>query len=403
MNAAHYKILLRELSTRKDGKHAIYLYCLINGTKKYYSLKCFVDPLNFDLVTQRVTKKDSDHITINIKIEQYITKAKDLVNVADAHKTKVSLVELDELLRSGQYNRESFTEFIKNDIELYRNTFEYNTIRKYESSLAVLKGYKKNVFFYEIDAGFWRKYELYLKGRGNNQNTIHKSFTLLKVFLKRALALKVIKENPFEEIKVKKGESRLRYLTIEELDTLAALYKTDISAVHKRALQSFLFSCYTGLRYSDIKALRYKNIVNGSHLVTTMKKVKKTVTIPLNDFALELLPAVEKPLPELKVFRVYSRDPMTRYLKEIAEKANINKRITFHYSRHTFGTCSIEKGIDVYTIRELMGHSSVNTTQIYAKVTSTLKDREMEKWNKKKPELVQQVQDIDQKPIMKIS
>lgn len=397
MNAVHLKIILRELSTRKDGKQSIYLYCLVNGIKKYYSLKSFIDPLHFDQNTQRVTKKNSDYIEINNKIEQYITKAKDLVNIADAHKTKASLIELDELLRSGQYNRESFTEFIKNDIMLYRNKFEHNTIRKYESALSVLQEYKQNIYFNEINAGFWRKYELHLKGRGNNENTIQKAFAVLKVFLNRAVALKIIKENPLADIKVKKGESRLKYLTLEELDKLAELYKTDISKQHKRTLQCFLFSCYTGLRYSDIKALKYKNIADGSHLVTKMKKVKKTVTILLNDFALELLPEVENPLPEMNVFRVYSNQPMNRYLKEIADKAGINKPIGFHYSRHTFGTCSIEKGIDVYTIRELMGHASVNTTQIYAKVTSTLKDKEMEKWNKKKPEPVQDPDQDDMK------
>ena len=74
---------------------------------------------------------------------------------------------------------------------------------------------------------------------------------------------------------------------------------------------------------------------------------------------------------------------MNRYLKEIAGLAKINHPISYHYSRHTFGTCSIEKGIDVYVLRDLMGHASVNTTQLYAKVLSTLKDREMQKWNTK--------------------
>ena len=383
MNAAHYKIILRDLPANKGDKKAVYLYCLINGVKKYYSLKVFVDASHFDPDAQRVTKNCPDHITINLKIKSFINTAEGLVNAADNLKQKASLIELDELLRSGNYDRQSFTEFIKKDIEQFKSNYTYNTIRKYKSVLAILQAYKGNIPFIDVGPVFWRKYEQYLKRRGNNQNTIQKAFAVLNVFLNRAVASEVIKLNPLANIKVAKGESRLKYLTIDELGLLEALYKTKLSIQHERALRCFLFCCYTGLRFSDIKALKYKNIENNSHLVTKMKKVKKTVRIPLSDFALELLPAVENPLPEMNVFRVYTNQPMNRYLKQIAENAGIKKDIGFHYSRHTFGTCSIEKGIDVYTVKEIMGHSNVVTTQIYAKVTSTLIDKEMEKWNKK--------------------
>jgi len=383
MNAAHFKIILRELSTRKDGKQAIYLYCLINGTKKYYSLKYFIDPLHFDPKHQCVTKKCPKNVEINAKISQYITKAKDMVNIADAHKTKASLIELDELLRSGQYDRASFTEYIKNDIKQFRTKFAYNTVRKYDSTLKVLQEHKQQIYFNEINPNFWRKYEIYLLGRGNNQTTIQKAFAVLNVFLNRAVAANVIEKNPLNNVKVRKGESRMKFLAIEELEQLAAFYKTNISKQHKRALHCFLFSCYTGTRFVDMHNLKYKNIVNGTHLVYKMIKVKKTITLPLNESALELLPKVENTLPDLKIFEMYSEPPMNRYLKEIADLAKINHPISYHYSRHTFGTCSIEKGIDVYVLRDLMGHASVNTTQLYAKVMSTLKDREMQKWNNK--------------------
>jgi site-specific recombinase XerD len=382
MNAAHYKIILRDLPANKSDKKAIYLYCLINGVKKYYSLKVFIDLAHFDPDTQRVTKNCPDYITINLKIKSFINTAEGLVNAADNLKQKASLIELDELLRLGNYDRQSFTEFIKKDIEQFKSNYTYNTIRKYKSVLAILQAYKGNIPFIDVGPVFWRKYEQYLKQRGNNQNTVQKAFAVLNVFLNRAVASEVIKINPLANIKVSKGESRLKYLTIDELGLLEALYKTKLSTQHERTLLCFLFCCYTGLRFSDIKDLKYKNIENNSHIVTKMKKVKKTVRIPLSNFAMELLPVVENPLPEMNVFRVYSNQPMNRYLKQIAKNAGIKKDIGFHYSRHTFGTCSIEKGIDVYTVKEIMGHSNVVTTQIYAKVTSTLIDKEMEKWNK---------------------
>lgn len=381
MNAAHFKFILRELSTRTDGKQAIYLYCLINGIKKYYSLKYYIDPEHWDLVTEKVSKLDPDHQEINHKIEDYRNKAKDLVTVADAHKAKVSLVELDELFRAGSYNRQSFTDFVMNDIQAYRKRYAYNTIRKYEAELSKLQGFRKSVLFSDVNPGFWRKYEKFLIEKGNNQNTIQKAFKVLNVFINRAISLDIIKENPLKEVTVHKGESRLKYLTLAELDKLAVFFKTDISKQHEKALRCFLFSCYTGLRYSDIRSLRYKHIIGGTHIEIKMKKVSKTVTIPLNKYALQLIPVIDHPLQEQKVFRVYSNQPMNRYLKEIAKQAGINKPVSFHFSRHTFGTGSISKGIDVYVLKELMGHSSVNVTQGYAKVMNELKDREMSKWN----------------------
>ena len=305
-----------------------------------------------------------------------------MVNAADNLKQKASLIELDELLRTGNYDRQSFTEFIKKDIEQFKSNYKYNTIRKYKSVLAILQAYKGNIPFIDVGPVFWRKYEQYLKRRENNQNTIQKAFAVLNVFLNRAVASEVIKTKSLTNIKVAKGESLLKYLTIDELGLLEALYKTKLSKQHERALRCFLFCCYTGLRFSDIRALKYKNIENNSRIVIKMEKSPKTVRIPLSNFALELLPVVENPLPEMNVFRVYTNQPMNRYLKQIAQNAGIKKDIGFHYSRHTFGTCSIEKGIDVYTVKEIMGHSNVVTTQIYAKVTSTLIDKEMEKWNK---------------------
>ncbi len=382
MNAAHFKIILRDLTTRKDGKLPLYLYCLINGTKKYYSLKIFVDPLVFDLTKQRVTNKCPNYIDINNKINQYITIASGLVNIADAHNTKVNLAELDDLLRSGQYDRESLIEFIRNDTQQFKNKFAHNTIRKYESTLTVLQEFKKNISFSEINPSFWRKYEIYLIGRGNNQTTIQKAFKVLNVFLNRAVAAEIIKKNPLSTVKVAKGESRMMYLTVEELGRLESLFKSSISDQHRRALHCFLFSCYTGTRFIDMHHLKFKNIVDGTHLVYKMIKVKKTISLPLNNFALELLPKIENPLPDMKVFNMYSEPPMNRYLKEIAVLAKIDKPISYHFSRHTFGTCSVDKNIDIYVLRDLMGHASVNTTQLYAKVTASLKDREMQKWNR---------------------
>jgi site-specific recombinase XerD len=191
-----------------------------------------------------------------------------------------------------------------------------------------------------------------------------------------------IKSNPFKYLTIKKVDGKRDFLSAEELNKLAKLYYSDeiTDLKEKEILQYFLFSCYTGLRYSDLKALKSSSIKDKS-IQINMHKTSYQVNIPLTQKACQLLPSKGKSDSD-QVFRVYCNKVTNRILKDIGARYKIQKKLTCHVARHTFATVSITLGIPIEVVSKLLGHTNLKTTQVYAKIVDSVKEREMEKWNK---------------------
>lgn len=213
----------------------------------------------------------------------------------------------------------------------------------------------------------------------------------LSAALNAAVRAELLGENPFMLLsaseKIKKPESQRQFLTIEEIKMMIAAECSNLTVK-----QAYLFSCYCGLRISDIYALRWKDVRmnDGRHMLSVvMKKTSTPIYIPLSANALAWLP--ERNDDESCVFAGLPTEPTVNKILGIwAKSAGIDKHLTFHTSRHTFGTLMMTVGADLYTTCKLMGHSDVRTTQIYAKIVDSKKieavnlvDRMFEKRNEK--------------------
>lgn len=209
----------------------------------------------------------------------------------------------------------------------------------------------------------------------NKVNTIHKSLRFIRTFLNRAKRQGLIKNNVFENYRLKTEPSKREYLSIDELQALEALYLKNLSSGAKNTLHYFLFCCYTGLRYSDVKRLRYKDI-RENEIYITMHKTKDVVSIPIIDLATKF---IGFGAPNEKIFRVCVSQVANRHLKDIAKLAEINKDISFHCARHTFATFALSKGIPIEVVSKLLGHKEIATTQLYAKIVDGYKREEMKK------------------------
>lgn len=208
-----------------------------------------------------------------------------------------------------------------------------------------------------------------------SQGTAVSYISQLSIALNAAVRAEVLGENPFMLLsaaeRVKKPESQRQFLTIEELKKITA---TDCP--NRLVKQAYIFSCYCGLRMSDIFALRWKDVQmnDGRYFLSVvMKKTSTPIYIPLSNNALAWLP--ERSDDEnAPVFAGLPTLPtINRILKAWAKDAGIDKRVTYHTSRHTFGTLMMTVGADLYTTCKLMGHSDVRTTQIYAKIVDSKK------------------------------
>ena len=206
-----------------------------------------------------------------------------------------------------------------------------------------------------------------------SRNTAATYFSIFKAALKQAFIDGYLTVDLSAKIKGIQGqESRREYLTVEELNTLAATHcERDVL---KRAA---LFSALTGLRHCDIQKLRWKEISmdgNQTRLHFTQQKTKGVEYTPISEQALKLCGEPRK--PEQLVFEDLP-DPswISRPLKQWVEAAGIKKKITFHCFRHSFATLQLSNGTDIYTVSKMLGHTNVKTTQIYAKVVDEKKNK----------------------------
>ena len=206
-----------------------------------------------------------------------------------------------------------------------------------------------------------------------SRNTASTYFSIFKAALKQAFVDGYLTVDLSAKIKgIQEQESRREYLTVDELNTLAATpCERDVL---KRAA---LFSALTGLRHCDIQKLQWKEIQidgNQARLNFTQQKTKGVEYMPISEQALQLCGEPRK--PEQLVFEDLP-DPswISRPLKKWVESASISKKISFHCFRHSYATLQLSSGTDIYTVSKMLGHTNVKTTQIYAKVVDEKKNK----------------------------
>lgn len=192
---------------------------------------------------------------------------------------------------------------------------------------------------------------------------------------------KLINTDPFENIKVGRVYSKRNFLTIKELKHLYLNYidnKQFLTETEQNVMCVFLFSCFTGLRYSDLLSLDASEIFDWKIRKQT-HKTGEPVYIPIPIQARLLLP--EK-LTQGPIFKVVENSHFNRTLRKVAPKLGYHKYIHCHLARHTFATTCISLGISLPSTSKLLGHRNVETTLIYAKFVDTFLDKEMKKFNK---------------------
>ena len=208
-----------------------------------------------------------------------------------------------------------------------------------------------------------------MEARPLNENSLHNLQQRIVAVFNKAVKTGKLNANPFYQLEkedyfAKPKETHKQFLTPEELKTFMASEETN--GVRETQL-AFGFACLTGLRISDIKALRWSNIMknkNTNTLVIIQKKTKALNAVPICSTAAAWMPEQR----DDKVFHLPAHANVDAALKRIAKKVGIEKKISFHTSRHTFGTLIQAATGDIETTKKLMGHKSLKSTAIYADV-----------------------------------
>jgi site-specific recombinase XerD len=255
------------------------------------------------------------------------------------------------------------------------------TLERYETSLKHTKDFlmwKYNIAdidITKIDHSFITDYEFYLRTvRNCANNTAVKYIKNFNKIIKICLANHWIERNPFANYKSKVKEVDRVYLTEEEIQQIINKdFGTDRLSLVR---DIFLFSCFTGLAYIDVKNLTKSHIsigIDGEKWIFTHRQktesASKIPILPVTQMIIDKYANHPQAGNQDKLLPILSNQKMNAYLKEIAGVCNINKELTFHIARHTFATTvTLTNGVPIESVSKMLGHKNLRTTQHYAKV-----------------------------------
>lgn len=321
----------------KSGRISLYLDVYHKGKRNYEFLDLY---LTGDRKKDKEAKRTAEAIRSKREIELFNDK-------------------YDFERKDEEDKGKSFTDFIQAIGDEFQERGNQNVL----SVLSHIKTYKKgDVKFNDIDADWLIGFKKHLLKKVK-QNTARTYFLILRSVLNKANGRGLINGNPiykYDIANIPKDTPKIEFLTDAELDRL---WETDLK--NKEVKRSFLFSAYTGLRFSDCKNLKWNDIrdVGGHQQVSVQqKKTKEVIYIPLNEKAQSVL---EKPR-HLKdhVFDI-TEGSVQYWLPTWANDAKVNKHLHFHMARHTFATRLLQKGANIHEVSKLLGHSSVSSTEKY--------------------------------------
>ena len=270
----------------------------------------------------------------------------------------------------------SLTEFIDFLVLQYKKDGKAGH-RHLETAKANLNLFRKNIKLMQIDRQFCIDYHNWLKNEYKTSSSCHLSPTASYVYFKK---FGVILSNAYrmgfmdtnlwnlldKKIKGTEPEKKKRFLTYEELNLLSSTPYKPYPIIRL----AFLFSCFSGLRISDIRNLKWKDIEkkeNDIFIGLEMKKTKKKLSLPLSNRANLYLPEKIRDT-EIIFTGLPSSSNIQKHLNKWKDLATIEGRIHFHVARHTFATLLLTAGSDLFTASSLLGHSDIRMTQRYANI-----------------------------------
>ncbi len=367
------------------GLLPIYVRLTVDGNRMEFSTKKFIDSAKWSPEMSKMKGNTENARSLNEYLDLMKSKIFD-IQMELIHRNEPLTIEVFKNRLLGIQERERmlipiFQEHNRKVEELIGLEYAPGTLERYKTSLKHTKDFlewKYNISDIEInkiDHPFITEYEFYLRSvRKCANNTAVKYIKNFKKIIKICISNGWLDKDPFANYKAKIREVERDYLTQEEVQHI---YSKEFATERLNLVKDiFVFSCFTGLAYIDVKNLTISNISigidGGKWIFTHRQKTETASRIPLLPIPEELLlKYADHPqcINEDKLLPVLSNQKMNSYLKEIADGCGIKKDLTFHIARHTFATTvTLTNGVPIESVSKMLGHKSLRTTQHYAKI-----------------------------------
>ena len=376
-----YKLLfyLKKNEPKKNGNVPIMARITIDGTPKTMGTKLEIDPNIWDLKFGRVEGKSAKALSINQKLDNIrgrIDKIyEDMLKhegFATAQKVKIKFLGVgvmdDAVLK------------VCNDQSTYS---KYNTVYNHLSEFIKERYHRDDMAFRELTSDFIREFDFFLRiDKECTHNTVWVYTMPVIALAELAIKKGLIRENPFEDYEISMEETDRSYLLKEDVETL--LFLKPSNPRYELVKDLFIFSCFTGLSYIDIKKLKWGNIQSffDGHewIISRRKKSDVASNVRLLEIPKRIIEKYRGVRKDDFVFPMPSNATCNKHITKLIEEAGIitEQKVTFHTARHTFATMFLTEGVPLESLSKMMGHKNISTTQIYAKITSQKISKDMD-------------------------
>ncbi len=374
------------LRTAKEvnGKAPIYCRITVNSTRAEFSIKKSVPVRSWD--TGKVKGNSEDARSLNSYIKEVegmifanyreLTLSKKPFSAEDIKNTYMGI-------KQGEHSLISLIKYHNTDL---KDTLEWGTMKNYETTQKYIQAFLRSkrlndISLDQLSYKFVVDFEIFLRAfkpvdhhspMGNN--TVMKHIERLKKIINIAIKNEWLEKDPFAKFQKKFIRKDRGFLTDKELKGIESL-KLGLPRL-ELVRDLFVFSCYTGLPYSEVMQLAPDNIEllkgNVHWIRMSRKKTNQPVHIPLLPIPLKIIQSYKsnpRAIAAGRAFPKISNQKLNAYLKEIADLSSVKKTLTFHLARHTFATTvTLLNGVPIESVSKMLAHTSIRTTQVYARV-----------------------------------
>ncbi|MES2873591.1 MAG: site-specific integrase [Bacteroidota bacterium] len=397
----NYSLLfyLKKPKNYTTGPIPIYIRITVNAPGKEVSTGRKCEPHRWCSKSNRESGNKESTRLLNSYLDELYKRVEEAHTLLTKERKEITSISLkNKFLGKAEKKHmlmELFTLHNKQMEELIGNEYEDNTLKGYKTTFRHLTSYLmakykvSDICINALDYNFIKDFEHHLKTFFSLAPVSAKKYikNFKKVVNNYCIKPKLLKENPFSEYTNKAKAKEREFLHQVQLDRIV---NKEIRVERiDRVRDIFVFCCYTGLSYADVKKLKRSEIMTGvdggNWVFTSRKKTETNSSIPLLKPAINIINKYKKhPLCSEHVLPVLSNQKMNSYLKEIADMCDITQNLTFHLSRHTFATTvTLSNGVPIESVSKMLGHLDLKTTQHYAKVVNTKVSNDMKALKKR--------------------
>jgi site-specific recombinase XerD len=372
---------IKKNKQKGDGKVPIYLRVTLDGERFENSTHRYIDPNSWDQSQQKVKGRSEAAKVVNNYLSELNTSVLRHYNQLLNDNIRVTIDDLKNSFKPDRANQISILHVFEENNELIKleegEKYAKSTVSQYNTTFERLKNFiiKKygvnDILLDSIDLNFIRRFEIYLRTEHNTGgNTAMKYLKQLKKVIHYVMELGYLDKDPFYNYKTAFKETNRGFLTPDELIRIEEK-KFRIERLD-RVRDVFVFVCYTGLSYSDLKNLTPASITKGidgkNWIIYLREKTGIRASIPILPPAQAIIDKYKND-PECnacnKLLPIKSNQKLNSYLSEIAELCEVDKHVTMHLGRHTFATTvTLTNGVPIETVQKMLGHKNLSTTQI---------------------------------------